>query len=124
MRHPHSPMTLGNVNRINDPAFSATPPSTRDVIRNSMLRVLPVTIIICSQAWHRHRSATLSVLSMNSLTPVNDLYALMGPVCLHRVLDYSLLPSRGTLMSRPNAAGPHILPATLPPISATTVEVT
>ena len=90
----------------------------------SMLRVLPVTIFICSQAWHRHRSAGFPVRSMNSLTPVNDRYALIVPVCLHRVLNYSILPSRGTLMSLPNAARPHVLPATLPPISATTVEVT
>ena len=89
-----------------------------------MLRVLPVTIFICSQAWYRHCSATLPVRSMNSLTPVNDRYAPMGPVCLLRVLNYSILPSRGTLMNLPNAPRPHILPATLPPISATTVEVT
>ena len=49
MRHPHSPLTPGNLNPINDPAPGTTPPSTRDVIRISMLRVLPVTIFICYQ---------------------------------------------------------------------------
>ena len=94
------------------------------MIRVSMLRVLPVTFLICSQAWHRHRPVTHPVLSMNSLTPAIDRYALIGPVCFHRVLNYSILPPRGTLMSLPNAARPHILPTTLPRISATTVEVT
>ena len=89
-----------------------------------MLRVLPVTIFICSQAWHRHRSATLLVRSLTSLTAVNDRYAVMGPVCFHSVLNYSILPPRATLMSLPNAACPHILPAILAPISAATVEVT
>ena len=74
------------------------------------------------QAWHCQRSATRPVRSMNSLTPVNDRYALIGLVCLHRMLNYSVLPSRGTLMSLPNATRPHILHATLPPISTTTVE--
>ena len=124
LRHRHSPLTPDNVNRINDPALGATPPCTRDMIRISRLLVLQVTIFICSQAWHRHRSATLLVRSMNSLTPVKDRYALIRLVGFHCVSNHFILPSRGTLMSLQNAAGPHILAASLPPISATTVEVT
>ena len=119
LRHPHSPLPPDNVNRINDPALGATLPCTRDVIRISTLRVPPVTIFVCSQTL----SATLSVHSMNSLTLVKDRYALIWPVCFHCVSNHSLLLSWGTLMSPPNAACPTILPATLPPRSATTVEV-
>ena len=126
MRHPQSPLTQGNVNRINESALGVTLPCTRDVIRISRLRVPPITTLTCSQAWHGHRSTTLPVHNMNSLTPVYARYALTGPICAHCVPSHAILwfPLRGALMSLPNATRPHILPAALPPVSATTEDVT
>ena len=112
--------------RLNEPALGVTLLCTRDVVCASRPRIPPITILVSFQAWQGHRSTTLPVRNMNSLTPVTARYALTGLIGTHCVPDHKVLwfPLWGALMSLPNATRPHILSAPLPPISATAGDVT
>ena len=112
--------------RINKPALGVTLLCTRDVVFALRLRMPSIIIIACSQAWQGHRSTTLPVRDMNSLTPVTARYALTGLICAHCVADHKVLwfPLWGPLMSLLNATRPHILSAPLPSVSGTAVDVT
>ena len=112
--------------RRNELALGVTLLCKRDVVCASRPRIPSITILACSQAWQGHRSTTPPVRNMNSLTAVTARYALTGLICVHCVPDHNVLwfPLWGALMSLPNATRPHILSATLPPVSATAGDVT
>ena len=125
IQHPQSPLTQGNMRRINEPTLGVTLLCTGDVVFALRPRIPSNTIIACSQAWQGHRSTTPPVRNMNSLTPVTARYAMTGLICAHCVPDHKVLwfCLWEALMSLPNTTRPQILSAPLPPISATAREV-
>ena len=112
--------------RINETTLGVTLLCTRDVAFTIRPRIPSITVFACSQAWQGHRSPTPPVRDMNSFTLVTASYALTGLICAHCVPDHKVLwfPLREAPMSLPNATRPHILSASLPPVSATAGEVT
>ena len=111
MRHPQSPLTQGNMRRINEPTLGVTLLCTRDVVFTLRPQIPSITIIACSQAWQGHRSTTLPVRNMKPLTPVTARYALTGLICANCVPDHKILwfPLSEALMSLSNATRPQIL---------------
>ena len=112
--------------RLNEPALGVTLLCTRDVVCASRPQIPPITILACSQAWQGHRSTTVPVRNMISLTPVTARYALTRLICAHCVPDHNVLwfPLWGALMSPTNATRPHILSAPLQPVGATAGDAT